>query len=169
MLGDFNAAPEDLSPTSVPRTVKRELKKPSTWLSLAPYGFVVKATGNVVSIAKDMHNPIAPNVPVLAPNPVKAMFDRIEDFRFKDGGAFDFRRDKEHSVNGKKGKLANANQKDIKAFKTTCSVVRPLLKVIGKYRFDWVFVKSNLKDPMDPNGPYRLAPHYRETLTEAQQ
>ena len=90
----------------------------------------------------------------------------IEDFRFKDGGAFDFRGDKEHSVNGKKGKLANANQKDIKAFKTTYSVVRPLLKVIGKYRLDWVFVKSNLKDPMDPNGPYRLAPHYGETLTE---
>ena len=28
MLGDFNAAPADLSPTFVPRTVKRELKKP---------------------------------------------------------------------------------------------------------------------------------------------
>ena len=166
MLGDFNAAPVDLSPTSIPRMVKRSLKTPSTYISLAPYGLAVKATSGVSNFTKNMHNPLAPSVPVIAPNPVKSMFDRIENFRFDDGGAFDFRGDAEHSVNGKKGKLANANQKDIKAFKTTYSVVRPLVKVIGKYRLDWVFVKSNLKDPLDTDGPYRFAPHYGETLTE---
>ena len=166
MLGDFNAAPVDLSPTSIPRTVKRSLKTPSTYISLAPYGLAIKATSGVSNFTKNMHNPLAPSVPVIAPNPVKSMFDRIENFRFDDGGAFDFRGDAEHSVNGKKGKLANANQKDIKAFKTTYSVVRPLVKVIGKYRLDWVFVKSNLKDPLDTDGPYRFAPHYGETLTE---
>lgn len=166
MLGDFNAAPADLSPTSVSRTVKRELKKPLNWLSITPYGFVVKTTSNITGFAKNMDNPMASNVPVLSPNPVKKMFDRIENFRFKDGGAFDFRGDKERSINGKKGRLSNSNQKDMKGFKTTYSVVRPLLKVVGKYRLDWVFVKSNLKDPLDPKGPYRLAPHYGETLTE---
>ncbi|MEE8190798.1 MAG: endonuclease/exonuclease/phosphatase family protein [Candidatus Scalindua sediminis] len=166
MLGDFNAAPVDLSPTSILRTAKRQLKNPKTWLSLAPHGFVIKATSGVANITKNLHNPLAPNVPVIAPNPVKKMFDRIEDFRFDDGKAFDFRGDAEHSVNGKIGKLANANQKDIKAFKTTYSVVRPLLKFIGKYRLDWIFVKSNLKDPLDRDGSYRFAPHYGETLTE---
>ncbi len=166
MLGDFNSAPVDLSPTSIPRTVKRSLKTPSTYLALAPYGLAIKATSGVSNYTKNMHNPLAPSVPVIAPNPVKSMFDRIENFRFDDGGAFDFRGDAEHSVNGKEGKLANANQKDIKAFKTTFSVVRPLVKVIGKYRLDWVFVKSNLKEPLDTDGPYRFAPHYGETLTE---
>ncbi len=101
MLGDFNAAPVDLSPTSILRTAKRQLKNPKTWLSLAPHGFVIKATSGVANITKNLHNPLAPNVPVIAPNPVKKMFDRIEDFRFDDGKAFDFRGDEEHSVNGK--------------------------------------------------------------------
>ena len=166
MLGDFNCAAVDLSPTSIPRTVIRQLKTPSTYLSLAPHGLAIKTTSLVSNFTKNLDNPLAPNVPVLGPNPVKRMFDMIEDFRFDDGKAFDFRGDAERSVNGKKGKLANANQKDIKAYKTTYSVVRPLVKVIGKYRLDWVFVKSNLTDPLDTNGSYRFAPHYGETLTE---
>ncbi|KAA3606947.1 MAG: hypothetical protein D8M57_17175 [Candidatus Scalindua sp. AMX11] len=166
MIGDFNSAPVDLSPTSIPRAAKRQLKRPSTWFSLTPYGFAIKTSSGILNFTKNLNNPLATSMPIIAPNPVKSMFDRIENFRFDDGGAFDFRGDTERTVNGKKGKLANSNQRDIKAFKTTYSVVRPLIMVIGKYRLDWVFVKSNLTDPLNSDGPYRLSPHYGETLTE---
>jgi hypothetical protein len=89
----------------------------------------------------------------------------IQNYRFSDGGAFDFRGDQERSINGKGGALANSNERGFKGFKTTWSVQRPI-SFIGKYRLDWVFVKSVLKNPYDKSGPYRLAPHFGETLEE---
>jgi endonuclease/exonuclease/phosphatase family metal-dependent hydrolase len=108
---------------------------------------------------------IPEDIAALFSNPVKPLFTMIRDYRFDDGGAFDFRGDKNRSINGKDQELANSNQRDLIGFKTTFSVKRPLAKTIGKYRLDWVFVKSYLKDPFE-KGPYRLAPHFGETLEE---
>lgn len=171
MLGDFNSAPVDLSPTSVKRMVTRNLKEPTNWLGasvnyLTPIGLLLNTTRGVSNATKNLQNPLAMHVPVVAPNHVKKMFTRIEEFRFDDGGAFDFRGDPEHSVNGKSGKLANANQRDFKGFKTSFKVRRVIAKVIGTFRLDWIFVKSFLKDSSELNGPYMFAPHYGETLSE---
>lgn len=171
MLGDFNSAPVDLSPTTITRAVKRGIKKPTNWLSasvnyLTPYGFIINTSRGISNATKNLQNPLAMHVPIIAPNVVKKMFQRIEDFRFDDGGAFDFRGDAKHSVNGKSGKLANANQRDLKGFKTSFKVKRVIAKIIGTFRLDWVFVKSLLKDPLDQSGPYKFAPHYSETLSE---
>ncbi len=68
-------------------------------------------------------------------------------------------------MNNKNGALANSNERDFKGFKTTWSVKRPI-SFLGKYRLDWVFVKSYLKNSYDKTGPYRLAPHFGETLEE---
>ena len=89
----------------------------------------------------------------------------IQNYRFSDGGAFDFRGDSERSINGKDGALANSNERGFKGFKTTWRVQRPIC-FIGKYRLDWVFIKSILKDPYDEAGSYRFAPHFGETLEE---
>lgn len=170
VLGDFNSAPVDLSPTSVTRMASRNLKNRSNWLSAATTltgaGLIINSARNITNAVKNLQNPLAPDIPIIAPNKVKGMFDTIEYFRFTDGGAFDFRGDSERSVNGKHGKLANSNQKDLKAFKTTFRVKRVIAKVIGTFRLDWVFVKSYLKDPLNQEGPYRLAPHFGETLSE---
>jgi len=129
--GDFNSAPQDLSPTSASRFVQR--------------------TPDDVA---DMFS-----------HPVKPLFTMIQNYRFDDGGAFDFRGDSKRSINGKNGTLANSNERGLIGFKTTFSVKRPLAMGIGKYRLDWVFVKSFLKDPFE-KGSYRFAPHFGETLEE---
>jgi len=131
VMGDFNCAPQDLSPTSTSRVVERSLDDIATIFS----------------------------------NPVKPLFTMIQNYRFDDGGAFDFRGDSKRSINGKDGTLANSNQRGIIGFKTTFCVGRPIAMVIGKLRLDWVFVKSYLKDPFG-KGPYRFAPHFGETLEE---
>jgi endonuclease/exonuclease/phosphatase family metal-dependent hydrolase len=131
MMGDFNCAPQDLSPTSTLRVAERTL-------------------GDIADIFS---------------NPVKPLFAMIQNYRFADGGAFDFRGDPERSVNGKDGVLANSNERGIIGFKTTFRVTRPIAMVIGKLRLDWVFVKSYLKDPFE-KGPYRFAPYFGETLEE---
>lgn len=170
VMGDFNAAPTDISPTSTTRVLKRAASKPETWLNaavtfLTPYGptNIVRGASNVT---KNLQDPTAKHIPVVAPNAVKKMFDAIESFRFSDGGAFDFRGDSKRSMDGKNKKLANSNQRDRKGFKTTFQVQRPIAAVIGKLRLDWAFVKSHLKDPEDVNGPYQFAPHFGETLEE---
>lgn len=171
MAGDFNAAPTDLSPVSVSRVVKRTATDPTTWFSagvsyFTPYGMVVNPTRAVSNLTKNFQNPLAPHIPVFAPNKVKGLFSAIEEFRFQDGGAFDFRGDEKRSINGKDELLANSNQRDLKGFKTTFQVLRPIGPWFGKLRLDWVFVKSYLKDPRNDDGSYLLAPHFGETLEE---
>jgi endonuclease/exonuclease/phosphatase family metal-dependent hydrolase len=171
MIGDFNSAPQDLSPTSAWRVTERTAKDPETWLSvgtaaLLPYALFLNVSRLTTRWTKNFQDPTAKHVPVVLPNPVKPLFDMIEYYRFEDGGAFDFRGDPRRSVNGNDGTLANANQRDFKGFKTTFSVKRPIASIIGKYRLDWVFVKSFLKNPKNLSGPYRFAPHYGETLEE---
>ena len=171
MTGDFNAAPEDMSPTSAQRIAVRTLQNPTTWLNVAttaflPQALAINVTRFVSNFTKNRDNPLAPDIAIVAPNPLHALFQMIQNYRFSDGGAFDFRGDSERAINGKGGDLANSNERDLKGFKTSWSVKRPI-SIIGKYRLDWVFVKSTyLKDPYDKTAPYRLAPHFGETLEE---
>ncbi len=171
MAGDFNSAPTDLSPTSIPRTVKRQLKNPTNWFSFGvsqvlPQALLVNATRTVSNVTKNFQNPTARHIPIIAPNYQAGMFQALREFRFKDGHAFDFRGDAARSTNGESGLLANSNQKDLVGYKTTFQVRRPLGPIIGKYRLDWIFVKSFLKDPMDETEPYQFAPHFGMTLEE---
>ncbi len=70
-------------------------------------------------------------------------------------------------MGGKRGSLANSNQRDFKGFVTTFELRRPLVGIIGKYKLDWFFVKSNLLKSPDPDSAsYKLAPHFAETLED---
>lgn len=171
LVGDFNSAPEDLSPTSAWRVAERTAENPETWVSvgtaaLLPYALAINTTRYTAKYTKNFNDPFAKDIAVIAPNPLRPLFEMIQNYRFSDGKAFDFRGDSERSMNGKEGILANSNQRSRKAFKTSWSVKRPL-SIIGKYRLDWVFVKSvYLKDPYDKTASYHFAPHFGETLEE---
>jgi len=107
MVGDFNSAPTDLSPTSTTRVLTRTAKDPETWVSAAtsvllPNALVINATRLTSKYTKNLQDPLAKDIPILSPNPCKPLFEMIEDFRFLDGKAFDFRGDKKRSVNGKR-------------------------------------------------------------------
>lgn len=171
MLGDFNAAPGDISPTSLTRVVGRTAKDPTTWLSLGisyvtPQGLLINTTRGISNVTKNFNDPFARNIKVVAPNKLKEMFDPIRNFHFEDGSTFDFRGDSNRSVNGKKNLLANSNERGLKGFKTSFRFKRPL-GIVGKFRLDWIFVKSGLLySNEDSHGSYKLAPHYGETLEE---
>ena len=171
MAGDFNSAPGDLSPTSVIREAKRKVKDPTMWFSvavshLAPQALLVNATRTVSNVTKNYQNPTAKHIPVIAPNYTAGLFKAIEEYRFTDGRAFDFRGDPDRSVNGDSGLLSNSNQRDRFGYKTTFQVRRPIGDIVGKYRLDWVFVKSFLTNPKDSNGSYQFAPHFGRTLED---
>ncbi len=171
LLGDFNSAPTDLSPTSLSKIAKRTAKDPTTWFHMAvnylsPNGLMINTTRGISNLTKNFQNPLARHIPVIGPNPVYGLFKMIENYRFSDGGAFDFRGSEDRSLGRKNKPLANSNERDRKGFKTTFQVKRPIGPLIGKMRLDWVFVKSYLKDPKDKKGSYRFAPHFGQTLEE---
>lgn len=168
LAGDFNSAPQDLSPTSTPRVIQRGLSSPEFWLSraleyLLPQAILLNATLFVSNITKNYQNPTAPHIPLLAPNPVGELFSLIQRFRFSDGGAFDFRGDRWRSA-GRVGKLSNSNERDFWAYTTSFRVDQTVAKLIGKYRLDWIFVKAYLTHSRARRGPYRFAPHFGQTL-----
>ncbi|OGX03365.1 MAG: hypothetical protein A3G87_02970 [Omnitrophica bacterium RIFCSPLOWO2_12_FULL_50_11] len=171
MAGDFNSAPGDLSPTSAVREATRTVTNPTTWLTIgvrefAPQSLLVNVTRGLSNVTKNFQNPTARHIPVIAPNKTAGLFKMIEAFRFADGYGFDFRGDRTRSVEREAGLLSNSNQRDRIGYKTTFQLKRTIAEVIGKYRLDWIFVKSFLKDPSDRSGPYRFAPHFGETLEE---
>ena len=131
MAGDFNSAPSDLSPTSGRRVVREYVSEPSNLLGLGARAaggpvLVVDRVRSWLNRVKNFHSPLATDVPFIAPNKVRGMFDTIKQFRFSDGGSFDFRGDRLRSINGSRAALANSNHKGPKGRVTSFSVKRPL-------------------------------------------
>ena len=168
MAGDFNNASRDVSATSISRASARTVSDPqnilTTALHLVDVSLITRLR-SVVNGVKNFKNPLALHIPALLPNKKKPLFKLIENYRFEDGGAFDFRGDKKRSVSGYHGALSNSNQRTcLKRFTFTFSTPR-VIGPIGHDRLDWIFVKSFLSHPKDKLGPYQLAPHFGETFS----
>lgn len=171
VAGDMNTSTEDLTPTSFKRELMKRFGNPKFWLRRGinyalGFGFLEDFLLGAVSFGRSHADPTVKHVPFFVPNPERKFFTTLQDFRFADGGAFDFRGDAGRS-NGDKGKrLANSNERRSKGFVTTFRVKRPI-KFIGKYKLDWIFVKpANLTNPNDRNQSYRFAPHFGRTLAD---
>jgi endonuclease/exonuclease/phosphatase family metal-dependent hydrolase len=91
------------------------------------------------------------------------LFDELENFRFDDDGAFDFRGDPARSANHVGGLLANSNERAGGGFVPT-SEADWSCGLIGRSKLDWMFVKPSIQSPGDPRGSYRFAPHFGRTL-----
>lgn len=164
MAGDHNSASADVSPTSVQRVVKRTSTDSQTWLNVAAKAAsasnVAALARAALNVTKNLHNPLATDIPVILPNRTRRLFRIVEDFRFDDGGAFDTRGDRARSINGSTRRFANSNERYLLGLTPTFRVPRPIGPV-GRTRLDWIFVKQ----PPEWRGSYRFAPHFGETLS----
>jgi endonuclease/exonuclease/phosphatase family metal-dependent hydrolase len=147
VAGDLNTTGSDGTPTSVAYGASKGAIK------LAGYQYRV--------------DPTAANIPGLSANLERGLFSTVEGFRFADGKAFDFRGVPERTVNGKSGTLADSNQRLTKGFAPSFIAELMWGKVrIAKFKLDWIFVKSELKNPRDQKDSYVFAPHFADTLTD---
>ncbi len=166
LAGDFNSSRFDLSPTSLSRVVSRSMGNPDLWIFggvnlFVPAHAAYNTMRTVFNEFKNLYNPLAFHNSVLAPNETAALFEDIREFRFADGGQFDFRGDVERSINRSGSPLGNSNERALKGYLPTYSVNRPI-GFFGRHRLDWIFVKLTFLK--DGSNSYRLAPHYGETL-----
>lgn len=151
LAGDFNTSGYDSSPI-----------KPRSFLS-STLG-MIKYIFKIPNILRSYSDPTVKNIPILLPNSEKELFETLKETKFSDGKTFDFRGQKELSLNRKRGVLSNSNERRLKGFKPTYASKRSF--GIIKYKLDWIFVKSNLNNPLDKKGSYELAPMCGRTLYE---
>ena len=168
IAGDLNTTGGDSSPTSIKKQIYLRLGSAEFWATTGVkyatgVGLLYDAVKLSANTAKNQDDPTAMNIPLVGPNPEAQMFSLLEEFRFRDGFAFDFRGDEDRTINGTQGTLANSNQRDMKGFATTYEFVRPM-GIVGKMKLDWILVKAYLTNPRDDDGPYRFAPHFARTL-----
>src|SRR5215213_1435289 len=168
VAGDMNTSTHDSTPTSVGRELKKRLGSKSFWIKQG-LGILtgIKLPTLLlkgVNTYRTQADPTVRNIPLVASNPEAEFFDRLKDFRFADGSAFDFRGERDRSIDGKDDPLANSNQRGDKGFITTYEVERTIA-FAGKFKLDWIFVRPpSLTEPYDEEQSHRFGPHFGRTL-----
>jgi endonuclease/exonuclease/phosphatase family metal-dependent hydrolase len=168
LAGDLNTSTADGTPTSLKRELKNRLGSKSFWLKQGLSLLVgIKLPGlalDGINAYRKHSDPTVKSIPLVASNSEAEFFERLKEFRFSDGGAFDFRGERDRAIDNKSAMLANSNQRGDNGFITTFEVDRTIA-FVGKFKLDWFFVKPPaLTDPEARNGPHLFAPHFGRTL-----
>jgi hypothetical protein len=169
VAGDLNTTGGDGEAFKLERSLKKKFGEAEFWVNAGiKYATGVGAAYDLMKFGfrftKNLSDPTAQHVPFFAPNYEEALFDMLEAFHFQDGKAFDFRGIPECTINSTGGVLSNSNQRSGKGFVPTYEFI-VTVSVVGKYKLDWMFVKSYLNDSGDLEGPNRFAPHFARTMT----
>ena len=162
IAGDLNTTGSDSSPTSIKKQIYQRLGSATFWTNTGVkyatgVGLLYDLARGSLNTAKNQDDPTARNIPLVGTNPEAELFSLLEDFRFQDGFAFDFRGNTTRTINGTEGTLANSNQRDTKGFVTTYEFERTG-GVVGKLKLDWILVKAYLTDPRAMTNPIGLRP-----------
>ena len=156
VTGDFNTSTTDTKPTSVKKEVVKRIRDPHFVLRAVGCPFipglpVVSALAAVpISKLLQYKDPFFPSIPIIFPNHERKFYTYLKKFKFSDGNAFDLSGDKKRSSNGRRGLLANSNQRHWKGFKSTFKLEEP--RIIAYFKLDWFFVKPIGKHFMPFNG-----------------
>jgi endonuclease/exonuclease/phosphatase family metal-dependent hydrolase len=170
VAGDMNTSTHDGTPLSLKRAIKNRLGSKSFWarqaLELVTGTKLPSLLLSGMNTYRTQADPTVRDIPLIAKNPEADFFETLKDFRFADGNSFDFRGEKERSIDSKDGPLANSNQRGDKGFITTFEVERTIA-FVGKFKLDWIFVKPpSLTEPYAKDAPHRFAPHFGRTMKE---
>jgi endonuclease/exonuclease/phosphatase family metal-dependent hydrolase len=168
--GDLNTLGHDGTPPTVKHELRRYLANYKFWLREILY-LIEPLPGlryelSAVNYLKNFHDPTSLNVPVLLPNHSEPLFRDLQQFRFDDGGSFDWA-GRKHDSYGHKGRtLSDSNQRAWKGFRTSFSFRRTYHGLFGEFKIDWMLVK--LLDPPAPNlkTDVPLQPHRGRTLCD---
>lgn len=167
VAGDMNTTGSDATPVSFDRAVKQRLGSGSFWVNkgikyATGVGLLYDATLGAIKARRMKHDPTVKSVRFVSENPEEQFFTTLKEFRFADGGAFDFRGAEAFSVRGERDTLSDSNERASKGFVPTFALEG---KVTVELKIDWLFVKpARLTDPDDLAQGYLFAPRFGRTL-----
>lgn len=168
LAGDFNTSGSDATPTSLKRELKKRLGDSAFWAQYGikwatGLGLLYDASRGAFNFGRSYSDPTVRHIKFILENDEAGFFKTLADFRFADGGAFDFRGSPQRSADGHGGKLANSNERADKGFKPTYEPERSFK--LARLKLDWIFVKPpGLRTPEDAQAAYLFAPHFGRTL-----
>lgn len=168
LAGDLNTSGSDATPTSVRREIFKRLGSATFWAQYGikwatGFGLLYDTTRTAVNFSRTYSDPTVRSIKFISENNEAEFFKTLEEFRFADGGAFDFRGESQRSAAGHAGKLANSNERAEKGFKPTYEPERSFK--IARLKLDWIFVKPpGLTKPEDEAASHVFAPQHGRTL-----
>ncbi len=170
IAGDMNTMGQDGTNLSLKSAALKKINDPAFWATqgvkyATGVGLIIDVASFGFKTAKFQADPTASGIPLLAANPEQGFFKDLDKYRFDDGTRIDFRGDATLSINGRGGTLGNSNERASKGFVTTFALPRTL-GAVGKFRLDWIFVKSYLKNDPGAADSYRFAPAFARTMNE---
>jgi endonuclease/exonuclease/phosphatase family metal-dependent hydrolase len=167
VAGDFNTTGRNAHPGARDQGFVDSLTSFRLWLP--PVMFFFNPFPGVLfpwNLVKNANDPTAANVPVLAPNGERALFEDLHEFRFADGGKFAWDGQHWQSYSGRVGTLASSNERSRKGFAPTFFVGRTFHGLIGGYKIDWFLVKTPHHALVSPDEEFQLAPFFGRTYPE---
>ena len=174
IAGDMNTTGSDSTPTNATNELYKRFgsldfwtTKGVQWTTGVGAAYSVSKTGMKIAGIQYRIDPTSANLPGLSPNLERGLFTTVENFRFADGTAIDFRGVPDRTVNGTGGTLADSNQRQKAGFVPTFEMELIWKGVrVAKFKLDWFFVKADLKTPRDPKGSFLFAPQFPRTLVD---
>jgi endonuclease/exonuclease/phosphatase family metal-dependent hydrolase len=168
--GDLNTTGANGTPTSIRREILNRVKNYEFWVTQAlTWGTPASLPLAALTPVKYFRNhldPTSTHVPVVGSNKEAILFRHVEQFRFVDHQAFDFRGETERNLHDQGGKLANSNQRALKGFEPTFTLKRDFGGLVGRYKLDWFFVKPFIPQPRGEGMSYEFAPHFPLTMRD---
>src|SRR4051794_21453340 len=174
IAGDMNTTGSNSTPTSVENMLYKRYGDLDFWTTkgiqwTTGLGFIYTGAKTIRNLAGFEYrvDPTSANIPGASPNLERGYFNGLEKFRFRDGTAFDMRGVETRTINGTAGTLADSNQRQKRGF--TPTFITELIwggVRVARFKLDWIFVKSNIKNPRDGTGSYSFAPHFARTLLD---
>jgi hypothetical protein len=167
IAGDMNTSGSDATPTSFQREVRKRLGSSKFWVTqgikyATGVGLLYDITVGAVKMQRTRKDPTVKSVRFVSENPEEKFFSTLKDFRFTDGGAFDFRGAKQYSIGASGETLSDSNERGSKGFISTMELNG---KISVALKLDWLFVKPvGLTDPNDRDQPFNFAPQFGRTL-----
>jgi endonuclease/exonuclease/phosphatase family metal-dependent hydrolase len=173
LAGDMNTTGSDGAILSLPYLLQSKAKDYRFWgqriVSIVnPLNFY--GAGSVVNYTRKYTDPTVHDIPLIANNREYKLFKHTRNFRFDDGGAFDFRGIAVRTVNGTGRTLADSNQRDGKGFAYTFALPRDYGGTVGRYKLDWFFIKPpgpGQNEPTDQVRPF--TPWFARTYQDVNQ
>ncbi len=141
--GDFNTTTTDSTPTSLKKEIVKRVRDPNFIARQLAFAVIPRVpvassfAATVLSKIFQYKDPATLNIPVFFPNQERKFFSYLKGFRFSDGEVFDISGNR--SSNGRRGLLANSNERQLKGFESTFKFTEP--RLIAYFKLDWFFVK----------------------------
>lgn len=168
LAGDLNTTGSDNTPTSIRNEIMTRVTDYKFWIGQAvsyfhPLG-IFKYGLFPLRYFHGYNDSTAFHLPILWDNRERPLFKTMENFRFGDNHAFDFRGQRDRTNPPRERTLADSNQREWKGFSPSYAFNRDFAGFVGRFKLDWIFVKPFIDDPRRAGQSNRFAPYFPLTM-----